>query len=495
MRQLKMDDNFQNLEFEELEHWQSVNDIPEDVLKFIDDISKRRALYLYNDHNFYCPFCLSKLRNNFRCPKCHKSFKRYKDENDIMTSSSIESLRDCYFEYYYYVFDIQSEEVLLYILEEDISYNNPLTLELYRTSNIKIKEILHLTQNGYYELLNKNYYSYKSIDLELFKKDGSYNLDTLFLFDNKYIDYNSAYLYVDNLNDLKDTIYRYTKIWQAKDYLKKKMVRLSSLVYAPLHFKSFEYLMQNKLYNLAFNEGYILKMDSKDKMLLSKNNKYLKMLIKYNFGFDEYLALRMCPTLDLDLICFLSFNIEITKKIQDIANINFVKLKNYFAEHKYSEGMLVEYYDYLKLAQDLGFDLKDKKVLYPENLIQEHDKLYLDNLVIEDKNINKKIKKVAASLMDNYYEDENYVIKPILDLEDLIDEGTKQHNCVRTYAKDYANDLTHLYVMRKKSNLAESFVTIEEYHNKIIQARCKYNEAPDANTIKIIQNWVKTIKR
>ena len=49
--------------------------------------------------------------------------------------------------------------------------------------------------------------------------------------------------------------------------------------------------------------------------------------------------------------------------------------------------------------------------------------------------------------------------------------------------------------MRKKSNLNDSFVTIEEYHNKIIQARCKYNETPDINTIKIIQNWVKTIKR
>ena len=71
-----------------------------------------------------------------------------------------------------------------------------------------------------------------------------------------YHDFNNTYLYVDNLEILKETsIYKYSFMWILKDYLKDKIVSLEDITYIPVISKEFEYLIKLKLYNLAFSNS------------------------------------------------------------------------------------------------------------------------------------------------------------------------------------------------------------------------------------------------
>ena len=75
----------------------------------------------------------------------------------------------------------------------------------------------------------------------------------------------------------------------------------------------------------------------------------------------------------------------------------------------------------------------------------------------------------------------------------MIEEGSSQHNCLRTYISKYSNGNCQIYFMRKKNNSDKSFVTIEVKKNKIVQARAKFNEEPQDEIMKILRKWEMTL--
>ena len=138
-------------------------------------------------------------------------------------------------------------------------------------------------------------------------------------------------------------------------------------------------------------------------------------------------------------------------------------------------------------------DIKDKKILYPDNLLDAHDKLYTEITILEDPSINKDISKLSSLLELNVYEDDKYIIIPASSIESLLDESTQQQNCVRTYSKRYSNNDVQIYFMRKKEDITKSFVTIEVQNGKIIQARTKFNELPSSDINLVLKKWEKQI--
>ena len=152
-----------------------------------------------------------------------------------------------------------------------------------------------------------------------------------------------------------------------------------------------------------------------------------------------------------------------------------------------------EYYDYLRMSKELGIDIKDKKVLFPNNLMEEHDKRYLEYEEMQDENLSYDIQKIGKILEINSYDDDNYVIFPARSFEDLISESTNQNNCVRTYAKMYADGECFIYFLRKKNNIDKSLVTIEVRDNKVVQAKIKNNNLPNKELMDIINKWEKKL--
>lgn len=462
MKQLTLDENL----FKEINYWKNKNDIPNEIIEYIINKSNFKPIYEKNTGKFYCSKCLKELNINFCCHKCQKKY----DKTETYTIEDIKEIKNFKETYRYFVFDIVDEDVLLYSINENISYYNPLAYGPYKTIYIEIENVYHIEHNCFTNLENNKKIFYDEID----------NFD----YDVMDLTYDKGYLYPNNLEKLKNTLYRYTLSWKIKDNINDLKFNILSLTYGPLHFKQFEYLMKFNLYTLAFDNFYNIKYD---KNFLNKEN--ISFMIKNNFNCNNYKAFELCKEKDMNLITFITNHLEIIEDITSLVSINLTKLKKYYEKNKID---LYVYYDYLRMAKELQMNLKS--ILYPKNLLFQHDKLSLEITIKNDPKINDKIKEFSKILEINNYEDEKYIITPAHSIDDLINESSMQNNCVRSYCKDYSNRQTQIYFMRRKSDINKSFVTIEVVNKKIRQARIKNNKLPNKEIVKILEKWEKNLK-
>ncbi len=475
MRQLKFDKFFKKIEEEPLPIWKEREDIPDYI---IDYFNKYPVRVIYDTVKYYCPYCFKELTDDY-CDKCHQKFNK-----DIyFYISDIKDIKNYRYSDLIFTFEVINDEVVLYVIKRLTTYNNPNISIPYYTNNYEVYRVFHITNKGIKDLLYNNIeMTFKEMHQRLQQTEEIYILGYDLIDDEE-----SYYLYVDNLDKLKNTIYKYTNLWKVKDYLKNNKVNILNIIFAPFYNQDFEFLIKNKLYNMAFSPFYLEKFNNNLKKLFKDNKEFI---VKNNLDYYEFKALELIKCQDLDAIKFVADNIELVKDIIKIVNVDFLKIKDMINEEE-----LYEYYDYINMASKLGFNLKDKNVLYPKDFIKEHNKLYKQMVLINEPNIDKNIKKIAKKLTVNKYEDKNYVIYPAPSLESLIEEGSMQNNCVRTYASLYSQNKVHIYFMREKSNINKSFVTIEVKNNKIVQAKIKNNELPNQTIENILKSWEKTLKK
>ena len=141
----------------------------------------------------------------------------------------------------------------------------------------------------------------------------------------------------------------------------------------------------------------------------------------------------------------------------------------------------------------MKLNIKDHSILFPNNFIENHDKLTNEIIISKDPLTNKRIKNLSNILMLNKYEDDKYIIFPASSINSLIDESSQQSNCVRTYCDMVSNNECQIYFMRYKNNIKKSFVTIEVRNNKVVQAKTRFNEEVPEYIMNIIMKWEKTL--
>ena len=91
------------------------------------------------------------------------------------------------------------------------------------------------------------------------------------------------------------------------------------------------------------------------------------------------------------------------------------------------------------------------------------------------------------------YNNKNFIINPAPTIAALEDESKQQHNCVRTYAEDYASGICDIYCMRDIKAQDKSLVTVEVKDNKVVQSRIKYNDSPNKTQIQFLDNWERKV--
>lgn len=97
-----------------------------------------------------------------------------------------------------------------------------------------------------------------------------------------------------------------------------------------------------------------------------------------------------------------------------------------------------------------------------------------------------------------YYEDETYIIRPILTREGFHEEGEAQHNCVeRMYMERVYKGTTHVVTIRKKTNPNRSYITCEVTNDGYIkQYFLACNSTPrDRADVELKKTYTEHIKR
>jgi len=98
----------------------------------------------------------------------------------------------------------------------------------------------------------------------------------------------------------------------------------------------------------------------------------------------------------------------------------------------------------------------------------------------KNQHMNENLKKYN-DLKELYYENDTYIMYPLLTADQFHAEAEAQSNCVeRLYMEPVSRGETHVVVIRKKSDPEQSLVTCEIGNNwKIIQYRAKWNQTPN----------------
>lgn len=82
-----------------------------------------------------------------------------------------------------------------------------------------------------------------------------------------------------------------------------------------------------------------------------------------------------------------------------------------------------------------------------------------------------------------YYENETFIVKPILTKEDFHNEGERQHNCVeRLYMEKVYEGSTHIVTVRRKSDPNVNYITCEvSKRGNIVQYLAAFNRSVTDN--------------
>lgn len=249
---------------------------------------------------------------------------------------------------------------------------------------------------------------------------------------------------------------------------------------------SVELLIKLKLYNLALCPKTFIGKKTFEERFKGLTKDYLPFIQENNLDIDELIALSYLKTKDMKYVNLFKNVSEEKLKTYSTYNINFKTLAD---KTDFNDKLSYEYEDYLGFCKTLKLDLKDKDILYPKNIQEEHDKRLKEVKDKENKSIKRGIIRRYKKISKNIFENKKYIIFPAKSYEDLIDESSQQNNCVRTYAKKIANGECDIYFMRLSSDKEHSLVTIEVKENRVVQKRTKNNMETTKEQNKFIKQW------
>ena len=200
-----------------------------------------------------------------------------------------------------------------------------------------------------------------------------------------------------------------------------------------------------------------------------------------------------------DLPIFLKY-----MSLQQLMN-RIEKYKN--NENYKSEILTVAHYrDFLKMREELEYDMTNEVYIHPKNLRKKHDELVeernerKDELRISRKNKQfDKITQKYESINKRYaYEEDEYFIRPAKSAGEIILEGQYLHHCVGssdTYMSRHNSGYSYIMFLRKKSEPDTPYYTIEIRNNKLVQWYSKNDRKPDSDVIKtFLDRWIEHLE-
>ena len=461
-------------------------ELPQNWNEFIDDCSKgENILIKRKNKHLYCTNCkneykhTSKLKPILKCPKCHEilAIKHWNTKSVTYRKSLIlvDKVED---EYIFRLFELKSEYKYEVWERDCVEYARCFLNE--KVTVIRQNVCRNMGSLSVNHNINAKYSKLK------WRKFDSYwrSIST------------KGQVYHYNLKDLfKDTEYQYSQIWELakhKDYIDIE----NSMINSKYH-KSFELLVKAKLYNLA-SEGDLYSFDKKgsfeERFKVSKE--LYPFMKKYDITNKELDRLKILKQPNIQKVRYLTnYSFDYLEDITKYININ--KFIDYSKRIKNFD--IHTYVDYLRFCEKLGFNMKDKKILYPRTgreLNKKHDELEKQYEIKKDELINNSIKKRYEELKAFTFEDNQFIIAPANTIDSLIDESKQQNNCVRTYSEKYANGKCDIYFMRSIKKPNKSLVTVEVKNNVVVQQRTKNNNDTTNNQKAFLEKWqIKVLDR
>ena len=145
------------------------------------------------------------------------------------------------------------------------------------------------------------------------------------------------------------------------------------------------------------------------------------------------------------------------------------------------EGIIRAYRDYLRECEQLHFDLHDREILFPKDLVAAHDRTMKQIAFEKNKADQEKFQKAVEKLEKFAWSEGEFFIRPAREQMELMAEGKALHHCVGGYIKRMAEGETAIFFLRKASEPDKPFYTLELQKKRVIQCRTEHNASYDRN--------------
>lgn len=143
------------------------------------------------------------------------------------------------------------------------------------------------------------------------------------------------------------------------------------------------------------------------------------------------------------------------------------------------EGIIRAYRDYLRECEQLHFDLHDREILFPKDLVAAHDRTMEQVEFEKNKADQEKFQKAVEKLEKFAWSEGEFFIRPAREQMELTAEGKALHHCVGGYIKRMAEGETAIFFLRKVSEPDKPFYTLELQKKRVIQCRTEHNASYD----------------
>lgn len=159
------------------------------------------------------------------------------------------------------------------------------------------------------------------------------------------------------------------------------------------------------------------------------------------------------------------------------------------------EGIIRTYRDYLRECEQLHFDLHDREILFPKDLVAAHDRTMKQIAFEKNKADQEKFQKAVEKLEKFAWSEGEFFIRPAREQMELMAEGKALHHCVGGYIKRMAEGETAIFFLRKASEPDKPFYTLELQKKRVIQCRTEHNASYDRNpdVKKFVDMWMEKI--
>lgn len=145
------------------------------------------------------------------------------------------------------------------------------------------------------------------------------------------------------------------------------------------------------------------------------------------------------------------------------------------------EGIIRAYRDYLRECEQLHFDLHDREILFPKDLVAAHDRTMKQIAFEKNKADQEKFQKAVEKLEKFAWSEGDFFIRPAREQMELTAEGKDLHHCVGGYIRDMAEEKTAIFFLRKANEPDKPFYTLELQKKRVIQCRTEHNASYDRN--------------
>lgn len=168
-------------------------------------------------------------------------------------------------------------------------------------------------------------------------------------------------------------------------------------------------------------------------------------------------------------------------------------------EKRRREDLRREYFDYIRMRLDEGYDLTNDIIIFPADFKRRRDEMILQieraKMDARKKEVSEKfprIKDKYKKLSDRYSAAAGgYIIRPAKDAVEIVEEGRILHHCVggNGYLQSHNDGRSTILFLRAADAPDVPFVTVEIRGEKIIQWYGAYDRKPNAM---MIDAWLKT---